>query len=104
MKIYVGLRRPLCVCNANQPAFLEEALPGRLGGRRVRWRREAGKRERRGRHRRGEEGVVGPRNGEARRGQVDADGEGGEEEQVGKSKERDGCTGKNGMVKGERDQ
>jgi len=37
MKIYVGLRRPLCVCNANQPAFLKEALPGRLGGRRGRY-------------------------------------------------------------------
>lgn len=43
MKIYVGLRRPLCVCNANQPAFLEEALPGRLGERRGRCRREGGK-------------------------------------------------------------
>lgn len=43
MKIYVGLRRPLCVCNANQPAFLEEDLPGRLGGGKGRCRGEGGK-------------------------------------------------------------
>lgn len=48
--------------------------------------------------------MVGPRNGEARRGQVEGDGEGGEEGQAGKTRGRDGHTGKNGIVKGERDQ
>ena len=48
--------------------------------------------------------MAGPRNGEARRGQVEGDGEGGEEGQAGKTRGRDGCTGKNGMVKGEREQ
>lgn len=43
MKNYVGLRKPLCVCNANQLVLLEEALPGRLEGRRGTCRRKVGK-------------------------------------------------------------
>lgn len=47
--------------------------------------------------------MVGPRNGEARREQVEGDGEVGEEGQAAPTRERDGRTGKNGMVKAERE-
>lgn len=47
--------------------------------------------------------MVGPRNGEARREQVEGDGEVGEEGQAAPTRERDGRIGKNGMVKEERE-